>query len=82
MKNNKKAIFLIIGSLLLFIYFFSVPMNIFWDTGHYMSYVEIFEHNLPWQSWDIVRGFVFPGLIFISNLLFGKTTQGILFLHT
>ena len=58
----------------------SFSMNIFWDTGHYMSFVSIFEGDLPWRSWDIVRGPVFPLIIFVSNLIFGKTTQGILFL--
>lgn len=66
--------------LLLFIYYFSIPMNIFWDTGHYMSYVSILEGTLPWSSWDIVRGLIFPLILHVSNIIFGKTTQGILFL--
>jgi len=64
--------------LMLFVYYFSIPMNIFWDTGHYMSFVSILEGTLPWNSWDIVRGLVFPLMLHLSNIIFGKTTQGIL----
>lgn len=77
MKKNK---WIYLGIFILFFFYFSFSMNIFWDTGHYMSFVSIFEGDLPWQSWDIVRGPVFPAIIFISNIIFGKTTQGILFL--
>ncbi len=66
--------------LLLFIYYFVIPMNIFWDTGHYMSYVSILEGNMPWSSWDIVRGIIFPLILYLNNLFFGKTTQGVLIL--
>jgi len=45
-----------------------------------MGYVSIFEGDLPFSTWDIVRGPVFPLIIYISNFIFGKTTQGILFL--
>lgn len=78
MKDMKRIFSFLI--LLLFIFYFSFAINIFWDTGHYMSYVSIFEGKLPWQSWDIVRGPVFPMILFLSNILFGKTTQGILIL--
>lgn len=77
MKNKKWIYILLLG---LIIYYFSFSMQLFWDTGHYMSYVSILEGNSPWIEWDIVRGIIFPSLIFMSNLFFGKTTQGILIL--
>ncbi len=77
---KKKQWFFFGAFLLLLIYYFSVPMNIFWDSGHYMSFVSIFEGSLPWKSWDIVRGPIFPLIIYFSNFLFGKTSQGILIL--
>ncbi len=77
----KKRDWILLGLfLLLFIYFFAIPMNIFWDTGHYMSFVSIFEGSMPWSSWDIVRGAVFPLILHLSNIAFGKTIQGILIL--
>jgi len=75
-KVNKNLILL----FLLFVFFFTFPVLILWDSSHYMNYVSIFEGNLPISSWDIVRGPVFPFLIFLSNCLFGKTAMGILFL--
>lgn len=51
-----------------------------WDTAHYFSFIEIFEGAAPFSSWDIVRGPVFPLIIHISNILFGKTVQGLLIL--
>lgn len=72
--KNYKVIFL----LILFFFFFSFPVLILFDSAHYMSFVEIFERNKPFATWDIVRGPVFPMLIFLSNKLFGKTAMGLL----
>ena len=77
--KNKKIIYIVLP-LLLIIYYFMIPVSIFWDSGHYMSYVSILEGNMPWSSWDIVRGIIFPLMIRMSNLLFGKTSQGLLIL--
>ena len=77
---NKKYEIFIIGFIIFMICFLSFPVNLFWDTGHYMSYVEILEGKLPFSTWDIVRGPVFPIIIFMSNFIFGKTSQGILLL--
>lgn len=72
--KNYKVIFL----LILFFFFFSFPILILFDSAHYMSFVEIFERSKPFATWDIVRGPVFPMLIFLSNKLFGKTAMGVL----
>ena len=63
---------------LILILHFSFSVSILWDTAHYMGYVEIFEGKIPFASWDIVRGPIFPLIIYLSNLLFGKTVQGLL----
>lgn len=65
-------------SLILFYYFFSYSMTITFDGGHYMSYVSILRGESPWETWDIVRGPVFPFLIYVSNIIFGKTSIGLL----
>jgi hypothetical protein len=70
----------IILAIFFFVFYFSFPVLILYDTGHYMGYVSIFEGDLPFSSWDIVRGPVFPLIIYASNFIFGKTIQGILFL--
>lgn len=77
MKDKKIYIYGILF-ILLTIFFFTIPVNIFWDSAHYTSYVSIFEGLLPWKSWDIVRGPIFPLIIHCSNMLFGKTTMGLL----
>ena len=64
--------------LCLTIIFFSIRLIFTFDSAHYLSYVEIFEGNLPTSSWDIVRGPIFPLLIFLSNTIFGKTSTGFL----
>lgn len=76
--QNKKSRGIIFAFLLLIIYYFSFAINIFWDTGHYMTYVEILERKAAFSTWDIVRGPIFPLLIYLSNLIFGKTTQGLI----
>ena len=77
MKNKKQIVF-IISILLLTIFYFMYAMTITWDSAHYMSYVNILERVLPFNQWDVVRGPVFPVIIHLGNLIFGKTTQGLL----
>ena len=64
--------------LLLIVIFFSFSIILTYDSGHYLSYVSIFEGSTPASSWDIVRGPVFPAIIHLSDILFGKTNAGIL----
>lgn len=64
--------------ILLVIIFFSFSIILTYDSGHYLSYVSIFEGSAPASSWDIVRGPVFPIIIQTSNFLFGKTSTSIL----
>ena len=64
--------------VLLVIIFFSIRLVITYDSAHYLNYVAIFEGELPTSSWDIVRGPVFPAVIFIFDTIFGKTSAGIL----
>ncbi|MBR3161662.1 MAG: hypothetical protein IKF19_02920 [Bacilli bacterium] len=68
----------IILILLLTIYYFEYSVTITYDSAHYMHYVSIFEGNSLWNSWDVVRGPIFPIIIFLSNLVFGKTSQGLI----
>ncbi len=77
MTKHKEMIFLVIG-LLLTIFYFSYATTITWDGAHYMSYVEIFEGKLPFTSWDVVRGPIFPLIIYLGNFFFGKTVLGLL----
>ena len=43
-----------------------------------MSYVNILRGESSWATWDIVRGPVFPLLIYISNIVFAKSSIGLL----
>lgn len=64
--------------LFLAIIFFSFSIMLTYDSTHYLNYVAIFEGQLPTSSWDIVRGPVFPIIIRLSDIIFGKTGTGIL----
>ena len=66
--------------LFLFLFFFSYPVLVLYDSAHYIAFVKILEGNALFSSWDIARGPVFPLLIFLSNIFFGKTTIGLLIL--
>ncbi len=67
-----------ISLVLITLFFFSFVAILTYDSGHYLGYVSIFEGNAPASSWDIVRGPVFPGIIYLFNVFFGKTNAGIL----
>lgn len=64
--------------LFLTIVFLSFSIILTYDSVHYLGYVSIFEGNSPASSWDIVRGPVFPVIIHLSDILFGKTSTGVL----
>ena len=80
MKNKIKKYFPYILFFLLIIFYFQYSVTITWDSTHYMSYVEIFEGKLGWNTWDVVRGPIFPLIIYIGNILFSKTSQGLIML--
>ena len=64
--------------ILLTIYYFEYAVTITWDSAHYLEYVKIFENVMPFSSWDVVRGPIFPLIIYCSNFLFSKTNHGLL----
>ena len=64
--------------VLVTIFYFEYSVSILWDSAHYMNYVNIFEGNLAWNQWDVVRGPVFPIIIYLGNFIFGKTSQGLI----
>lgn len=68
-------------TVIMFVLFFSCSVVITWDSAHYLSYVNILNGTAPLSSWDIVRGPVFPTIIFLTNKLFGKNVQGILLIQ-
>lgn len=74
----KKLPWLPICLMLLVIIFFSIRLIITYDSAHYLNYVSILEGNAPASSWDIVRGPIFPAIIFLFDTIFGKTGTGIL----
>jgi len=77
MKKKKELILIILG-IVLTIFYFTYAVTITFDSAHYMIYVEIIEKVLPFSEWDVVRGPVFPIIIHLSNIFFGKTVQGLL----
>lgn len=78
MKSKLKKYFPWIMIVLVTIFYFEYSVSILWDSAHYMNYVNIFEGNLAWDQWDVVRGPVFPIIIYLGNFIFGKTSQGLI----
>ena len=76
MKKYKNMLVLLTLTLVFFMY----APTICWDSANYVSYVQIFERISPMSSWDVTRGIVFPLMIYLSNIIFGKTTMGLLIL--
>jgi len=73
-KSNWKLIMLVLTAII----FFSSILILCFDSAHYLIYVEIFEGKRPFSNWDIVRGPVFPYIIYLATRLFGRTAMGIL----
>lgn len=73
-SKNWKFILLIV----LTITFFSSILILSYDSAHYLKYVEIFERKQHFYTWDVVRGPVFPLIIYSAINLFGRNSTGIL----
>lgn len=78
MKTKLKKFFPLIIFILLTIFYFEYAVTVLWDSAHYMNYVNIFEGNLAWNQWDVVRGPIFPIIIYLGNFVFGKSSQGLI----
>lgn len=77
-QTKKRTIIAFVIVAMIAIFFLSFAPTITWDGAHYFNYLQIFEHAAPWSSWDIVRGPVFPIILYLGTYLFGKTVQGLL----
>lgn len=78
MKKFLKKYRVLLILIVIAIVFFSSSLVITFDSTHYLGYVDIFEKVKPFSSWDIVRGPVFPFILYTCDLLFGKSSLGIL----
>jgi hypothetical protein len=54
------------------------PVTFTYDSGQYFSYFKILSGDLPWESWDPVRGPVFPFYLKIITDLFGNTINSLI----
>lgn len=51
-------------------YFYSYPPTITFDTGHYLGYIDVISGKEGWDKWDIVRGPIFPYLLYSLQTVF------------
>lgn len=64
--------------IVLILAFVSVPIYFTVDSAWYLSYLKYFEGREAFGSWQLIRGWFFPGLLYVSSKLFGLTSQGML----
>lgn len=57
---------------------FSIPLVATWDTAHYHNYLDILYGKRSWETWDVIRGPVFPIFIAVVHFLFGYNNIGML----
>lgn len=58
--------------VLLWVYYSSFAVIIYWDSAHYYSYIPIIEGKVSIKEWNIVRGPVFPYLLYFIKKIFGS----------
>lgn len=58
--------------------FLQTSISISPDGFKYISYIDYFEGNKALNTWDNVRGFTYPALLFIGEKIFGNTMQGLI----
>jgi len=70
MKNKKILII-----MLSFLVFFAFPPVVTYDSSHYIGYIHILENPSTLNTWDPVRGPVFPYFLFLIKKIFGFSPQ-------
>jgi len=73
MINKTKIKLLLI--ILSFLIFFSFPPIVTFDSSHYINYIHILENPSMLNTWDPVRGPVFPFFLFSIKKIFGFSPQ-------
>ena len=58
--------------VLLWVYYSSYAVIVYWDSAHYYSYIPIIEGKVSIKEWDIERGPVFPYLLYFIKKIFGS----------
>lgn len=58
--------------ILLWVYYSSYAVIVYWDSAHYYRYIPIIEGKVSITEWDIVRGPVFPYLLYFIKKIFGS----------
>lgn len=72
MNDKLKKLLSVCFWVLLWIYYSSYAVIVYWDSAHYYSYIPIIEGKVSIQEWDIVRGPVFPYLLYFIKKTFGS----------
>lgn len=77
--NKRKSLYLIVGSILITIMFFTYKFVITFDTSHYLWLTSLIntDFNLMYD-WDVARGPVFPLFIKLCNFFAGINVNAIL----
>lgn len=75
-KKIKKILIVLIFICITFIYY--MQSELFWsvDSAKYYSYLKIFDGVVPFSTWDNLRGFSFPLVLWIMAKFFGVTEFG------
>ncbi len=67
-----------ISCIILILSFVSVPIYFTVDSAWYLSYLKYFEGREAFGSWQLIRGWFFPALLYVASKIFGLTSQGML----
>lgn len=76
--NNGKSKIKTVLLMLCILVFISVPIYFTVDSAWYLSYLKFFEGHESFNEWELIRGWIFPALLYITSKIFGLTAQGML----
>lgn len=76
MKKSIKYILLSLLIIIGIIIYFSFPIIITYDGSNYINYLSIFEGTRSIKEWDVIRGIVFPFIIYVSTI-FGHNVNAL-----
>lgn len=75
---KKKTYIFSAFSIFLTIIYFCYNITLGYDSSQYIWLSEMLAGNIDFSNWAPVRSFLFPLLIHLSNIIFGKSRYGLL----
>ena len=69
-ESGREYICMGVTLIIAFVLFWFLPPLFSYDSAWYLTYTDYFSGNAPWTSWNAIRGFTFPFILWIARVIY------------